>query len=114
MKNLSIDEKYGLDELAAELGLSRVLENSLRMNFGDPISIRELKEISPTQFFACRNLGRKRWDQLQDALSVFDFPERSVKFIDKKGLQRIIIEVDLSKSLRDVIRDLSLLIDNKG
>jgi len=114
MKNLSIDEKYGLDELAAELGLSRVLENSLRMNFGDPISIRELKEISPTQFFACRNLGRKRWDQLQDALSVFDFPELSVKFVDKKGPHRIIIEVDLSKPFREVIRDLASLIDNKG
>jgi|GEM_PF-1363774 len=111
MEKLSTNEKYNVDELAKELGLSTALRNNIRNNFGDPISIGELKQITPNQFFACKNMGRKRWNQLQEALSGFEFPEHSVTFIRKQGPKRIIIEVDLSKSFEKVIRDLSMIID---
>ncbi|MBL7204791.1 MAG: hypothetical protein ISS63_10720 [Desulfobacteraceae bacterium] len=111
MKKLSTNEKYSADELAKELGLSTVIENSIRNNFGDPISIRELKQITSSQFLACKNMGRKRWYELQDALSGFEFPECSVTFIRKQSPKRIIIEVDLSKPFEKVIRDLAVIID---
>ena len=112
MKKLSTNEKYNVDELAKELDLPTALRNNIRKNFGDPISIRELKEITPKQFFACKNMGRIRWNQLQKALSGFEFLERSVTFLRKQSPERIIIEVDLSKPFEKVIRDLALIIDN--
>jgi len=107
----SLNEKYSVNELAKDLGLSTVMENSIRNNFGDPISIRELKQITSNQFFACKNMGRKRWYELQDVLSGFEFPERSVTFIRKQSPERIVIEVDLSKPFEKVIRDLAVIID---
>lgn len=56
-------------------------------------------------------MGRKRWYELQDALSGFEFPERSVTFIRKQSPKRIIIEVDLSKPFEKVTRDLAVIID---
>ena len=111
MGKLSTNQKYDVDQLAKELGLSKALRNNLRRNFGDPISILELKQITPKQFFACKNMGRKRWNQLQEALSGFKFPEHSVTFIREQGHKRIIIEVDLSKSFEKVIRDLAAIMD---
>jgi len=111
IKKLSTNEKYGVDELAKELGFSTAMRNNIRNNFGDPISIRELKQITANQFFACKNMGRKRWDGLQKALSGFKFPERSVTFIRKQSPKRIILEVDLSKPFEKVIRDLAVIID---
>ena len=111
MEKLSTNEKYNVDKLSKELGFSTAMRNNIRNNFGDPISIRELKQITANQFFACKNMGRKRWNQLQEALSGFEFPEHSVTFIRKQGPKRIIIEVDLSKSFEKVIRDLAVIID---
>jgi hypothetical protein len=111
MEKLSINEKYDVDKLSKEFGLSTALRNNIRKYFGDPISIRELKQITASQFFACKNMGRKRWWQLQEALSGFEFSERSVTFIRKQGSNRIIIEVDLSKPFEKVIRDLAVIID---
>jgi len=111
MEELSTNEKYSVDALAKELGFSTAMRNNIRNNFGDPISIRELKQISQNQFFACKNMGRKRWYQLQDALSEFEFPEHSVTFIRKQGPERIVIEVDMSKPFEKVIRDLAAIID---
>lgn len=111
MEKLSKNEKYSIDKLAKELGFSTAMRNNIRNNFGDPISIRELKQITVNQFFACKNMGRKRWWQLQEALSGFEFSESSVTFIRKQGLKRIIIEIDLSKSFEKVIGDLAVIID---
>jgi len=114
MEKLSINEKYDVGTLSKELGLSTAMGNNIRKNFGDPISIRELKQITAKQFFACRNMVRKRWYQLQEALSGFEFPEHSVTFISKQEPKRIIIEVDLSKSFEKVVRDLVVIIDKNS
>ena len=111
MEKLSTNEKYNVDKLSKKLGFSTAMRNNIRNNFGDPISIRELKQITANQFFSCKNMGRKRWYQLQEAVSGFEFPEHSVTLIRKQGPKRIIIEVDLSKSFEKVIRDLAVIID---
>ncbi len=111
MQKPSTNKKYSVGELGEKLGLSTVVENSIRNNFGDPISIHELKQISWNEFVACRNMGRKRWHELQEALSVFEFPERSVTFIRKQGSKNLIIEVDVSKPFEKVIQDLAVIIN---
>ena len=110
MHKLSLKTKYSIDEIAAELKLSTILANGIRNNFGDPISIYELKQISWRQFVACKYFGRKRWYELQEALSTFDFPERSVLFIQKRGLNYLVVEIDVSKPFEKVIQDLAIII----
>lgn len=112
MNDLSPNEKYSIDEIAEKLNLSPIVANGLRQNFGDPISIQELKQISWREFVACKYLGRKRWYELQEALSSFDFPERSVTFVRKRGLKHLIVEIDVSKPFEKVIQDLAIVINN--
>ena len=112
MTYLSPNKKYSMDELAENLKLSTLLANVLREKFVDPISIKKLKKISWQEFVSCRYLGRKRWYELQEALSSYDFPERSVTFIRKNGLKNIIVEIDISKPFGKVIQDLSIVIKN--
>ena len=112
MKKLSQNNKFSVQEIAKELNLSTVVENGIRINFGDPISINELKQISRHQFMSCKNLGLKRWREFQDALSVFYVSERSVSFINRPSANTLIVEIDLSKSFKEVIQDLFKIIDN--
>jgi hypothetical protein len=111
MKKLSPNQKYSIDEIAEKLNLSKILASVIRKNFGDPISIHELKQINWGEFVACKYLGRKRWYELQEALSAFDFPESAVTFIRKRGLKNIIIEIDVSKPFEKVIQDLAIILD---
>lgn len=103
-----------MNELAEKLKLSTIVANGLRKNFGDPISIKELKQISQQEFFSCKNLGLKRWYELQQALSSYDFPERSVNFLRKNGLKRLVVEIDISKPFEKVIQDLMIVIKEFG
>ena len=103
-----------MNELAEKLKLSAIVANGLRKNFGDPISIKELKQISQQEFFSCKNLGWKRWYELQQALSSYDFPERSVNFLRKNGLKRLVVEIDISKPFEKVIQDLMIVIKEFG
>ena len=112
MTYLSPNRKYSMHELAENLKLSTLLANALREKFGDPISIKELKQISSQEFFSCKYLGRKRWYEFQQALSSYDFPERSVTFIRKNGLKNLIVEIDISKPFEKVIQDLAIVIKN--
>lgn len=112
MKKLSQTDKFSVQEIAKELNLSTVVENGIRINFGDPISINELKQISRHQFMSCKNLGLKRWREFQNALSVFDVSEQSVSFINRPRANTLIVEIDLSKSFKEVIQDLFKIINN--
>ena len=112
MRELSLNTKYSIDEIADELKLSTILTNGIRNNFGDLISIYELKQISWREFVACKYFGRKRWYELQAALSAFDFPERTVSFVRKRGLKYLTVEIDVSKPFEKVIQDLSIIINN--
>ena len=46
MQMMSPVEKYSVREIARELNLPTIVENGIRANFGDPISINELKQVS--------------------------------------------------------------------
>lgn len=96
MSKLLVNTKYSIERIAKELRLSTILANGIRNNFGDPISIYELKQISLREFVACKHFGRKRWYELQEALSAFDFPERSVALVQKRGLKYFVVEIDIS------------------
>ena len=112
MSELLLNTKYSIDKIAKELRLSTILAKGIRNNFGDPISIHELKQISWREFVACKYFGRKRWYELQEALSAFDFPERSVKLVQKRGLRYLVVEIDISKPFEKVIQDLAWFIKN--
>lgn len=112
MGKLLLNTKYTIDEIANELKLSTILAHGIRNNFGDPISIHELKQISWREFVACKYFGRKRWYELQEALSAFDFPERTVSLVRKRGLKYLIVEIDVSKPFEKVIQDLAIVIKN--
>ncbi len=75
-------EKYSVREIVGELNLSTIVENGIRDNFGDPISINELKQISRHRFLSIKNFGYKRWREFQNALAMFDPSDRSVSLIN--------------------------------
>ena len=112
MRKLLLNTKYSIDEIADELRLSTILANGIRNNFGDPISIYELKQISWSGFVACKYFGRKRWYELQEALSAFDFPERTVSLVRKRGLKYLTVEIDTSRPFEKVIQDLAIIINS--
>ena len=61
MFELISTEKYSVEKIAKTLKFSTMLEKGIRENFGDPISINELKQIHRGKFLACRNFGIKRF-----------------------------------------------------
>ena len=73
----------------------------------------ELKQITWREFFACKNLGRKRWYEFQEALSEFYSSESAVTFIRTSGLETIHIEIDVSKPFGMVVRDLAAILNSK-
>jgi len=112
MQKLSQTDNYSVREIAKELNLTTIVENGIRNNFGDPISINELKQISQSRFLSCNYFGRKRWREFKNALSVFDVSERAVSFINRPSTKTLIVEIDLSKSFKEVIQDLYKIIEN--
>ena len=104
MKTLSQSQKYSVKEIAAELGYSTKLENGIRNNFGDPISINELKLITPREFRACKYFGMKRWRQFKEGLSVYYSSDSAVTFINQPSMGSIIVEIDTSKPSRRLFR----------
>ena len=57
MKKLSLYKKYTTSELGKELNFSKRLTNGIRKNFSDRISLYELKQISWSEFRACKGFG---------------------------------------------------------
>jgi hypothetical protein len=111
MQKMSPVQKYSVREIARELNLSTIVENGIRDNFGEPISINELKQISQRRFLSIKNFGYKRWREFQNALAIFDPSDRSVSLINRTGPNTVIVEIDLSKSLKNVIEDLYKIVE---
>lgn len=113
MYKLIPTEKYSVKKIAEVLNFSTMLERGIRENFGDPISINELKQISQSDFLSCRNFGRKRLREFQAAIrELSKNSDRAVTLLNEPSIHTIVIEIDLSKSFKQVIQDLHEIIEN--
>lgn len=110
MKKLTLYDKYSIDEIARELNLSKKLSNNLRKCFGESLSLYELSQIKRRDFFPCKGLGQKSWYEFRDAISMVDIPDNSVKIVDQLNQNKIVVEIDISKSFSEVIINLSNII----
>ncbi len=97
MKTLSQSQKSSVREIATELGYNTKLENGIRNNFGDPISVNELKLITRREFLACKNLGWISLRQFEEGLSVYYTSENAVTLINKPNMDTVIVEIDTTK-----------------
>lgn len=114
MQMTSPVEKYSVREIARELDLPTIVENGSRDNFGDPISINELKQIRRHSFLSIKTFGYKRWRDFQTALAVFDPSDRSVSLINWTSSNTIVVQIDLSKPFVKVIEDLCKIVKRFG
>jgi hypothetical protein len=112
MKTLSQSQKYSAREIATELGYSTKLENGIRNNFGDPISINELKLITRREFLECKNLGWISLRQFEEGLSVYYILDSAVTLINKPNMDTVIVEIDTTKPFREVILGLAVVLKN--
>jgi len=110
VKTLLIDKKYRVDQISEELNFSSILERGISNHFGDPISIRELSQITKYDFLNVVNFGRKRWNEFQTSLANYVLSENSVAFIGNRGGSIISVDIDVSKPFSRVIKDLSEII----
>lgn len=113
MKTLSQSQQYSVREIATELGYNTKLENGIRNNFGDPISINELKLITRREFLACKNLGWISLRQFEGGLSVYYIFESAVTLINKPNMNTVIVEIDTSKPFKEVIQGLAAILHGK-
>ncbi len=107
MEKLSLSKQYSVDTLAKELNLSTKLKNGIRKNFGDPISIKELKQITKQDFLQCNQFWLKSWNEFNHALSAVIIPNESVTLIEKPTVNSIIVEINTSKTFEEVIQGLA-------
>ena len=112
MGKLLVDKKYSVSHIAKELNLSTVLANGIQRYFRDPVSIKELSQITKSEFLHYRLMGRKRWSELQSALANFDLSVNGVRFVEINGGNRITVEIDVSKPFKQVVQELSEIIEN--
>ena len=113
MKTLSQSQQYSVREIATELGYNTKLENGIRNNFGDPISINELKLITIREFLAGKNLGWISLRQFEEGLSVYYIFESAVTLINKPNMNTVIVEIDTSKPFKEVIQGLAAILHGK-
>jgi hypothetical protein len=113
MKTLSMSQPYSVKELATELNLPTKLKNGIRSNFGDPISINDLKLITQRDFLDCKWFGRKSWYQFKACLSAFYSSESAVTFINQPSMDSVIVEIDVSKPFVDVVKELAIILQSK-
>ncbi len=107
MKTLSQSQKYSVEEIATELGFSTKLQNGIRSNFGDPISINDLKQITQRNFLNCKWFGRKSWYEFKDALSEFCISNHAVSLVNRTSMDSVIVEIDTTRPFGEVIQGLS-------
>lgn len=113
MYELIPTEKYSVKKISKVLKFSTMIERGIRENFVDPISINELKQINQSKFLSCKHFGRKRLREFQNALREFSkMNDRAVTVISDPNIHTIVVEIDMSKSFRDVIKDLHEIIEN--
>ena len=114
MNKLSLTEPYSVDELADELNLSTKLRNGIRRNFGDPVSINDLKQITQREFLDCKWFGRKSWWEFKEALSGFCISNCAVSLVNRTGMNSVIVEIDTSRPFAEVIQGLAKIINDGG
>jgi hypothetical protein len=112
MIKLSIYDKYSIDEIAKELNLSKRVSNGIKNHFGESLSLFELSQIRWSDFIMCKGLGLKSWREFSSAISLLGMPEKAVKIIDRPTKDKLIVEIDISKSFSEVISQLSNIIKN--
>ena len=113
MYKLIPTEKYSVKIIAKVLNFSTMLERGIRENFGDPISINELKQINQNDFLSCRNFGRKRLREFQTAIRELSKKnERAVTVLNEPSIHTIVVEIDLSRSFKEVIKDLHEIMES--
>lgn len=114
MKKLSMTEPYSVEELAKELHFDTKLKNGIRSNFGDPISINELKKITKRKFLNCKWFGLKSWKQFQKGLRYFCISDQAVMLISQSSMDNIIVEIDTSRPFKEVIEGLAKIMEQQG
>jgi len=114
MNKLSLTELYSVEELAQELHFDTKLENGIRTNFGDPISINELKKITKRKFLDCKWFGLKSWQQFQKGLSEFCISDQAVALVNQPNMDNIIVEIDTSRPFKEVIAGLAKIMEQRG
>jgi hypothetical protein len=112
MNPLSHSKQYSVKEISAELGYSTKLANGIRNNFGDPISINELKLITRREFLECKNLGWISLRQFEEGLSAYYILDSAVTLINKPNMDTVIVEIDTTKPFREVILGLAVVLKN--
>jgi len=110
MVQLSLNKKYTIDEIAKELKISKRLSNIIGSHFGNVLSLYDLSKITRRDFYSCKGLGLKSWQEFRKALSIVDIPSKAVKIIEKPSSNKIVVEIDCSKSFSIVINELSDII----
>ena len=98
-------------QISKELNFSTPIERGIKNNFGDPISICELSEISKYDFLSIRHLGHGSWRDFQFSLGKFIISDYSVVLVANRGNNVLNIDIDISKPFSQVIRDLSEIIE---
>ncbi len=88
--------------------------DSIRDNFGDPISINELKLITQRDFTACKYFGMKSWRQFKESLSVYSISDSTVSLINKQNMDTVIVEIDTTKPFKEVIQGLAKILHGRG
>ncbi len=114
MKKLSLTEPYSVDELAEELKLSTKLKNGIRRNFGDPVSINDLKQITQRDFLNCKWFGRKSWWEFKEALSGLCMSNCAVALVNRTSMDSVIVEIDTTRPFGEVIQGLAKIMSKGG
>ncbi|NQU64249.1 MAG: hypothetical protein HQ517_08205 [SAR324 cluster bacterium] len=86
-----IDQKYSIEKINKELNLSTKLAKGIESRFGNHLSIKELSQLTKSDFIKIKHLGQKRWKELQAALSKFKNSDLSVAYIETKGASNIVV-----------------------
>ncbi len=102
MKEISLSEPYSVDEIGELLGFDAKLRNGIRLHFGDPLSINDLKRITRRDFMNCKGLGFKSWYQFYTGLSEFYTSHSAVTLINKPSTGRIIMEIETARPFGEV------------
>ena len=102
-----VDKEYSIEQISKELNLSTILAHGIEIHFGNHLSIKELCLFTKSDFIKIKNLGQKRWKELQSALARFRNGGPSVAYVETKGSSIIIVEIDTSKPFSQVIKELS-------
>jgi len=88
--------------------------DSIRDNFGDPISINQLKLITQRDFTACKYFGMTSLRQFEEGLSGYHILDSAVSLINKPNMDTVIVEIHTTKPFKEVIQGLAKILHGRG